>query len=297
MNIPTQAQPISYEDIIEALDKGHHRKAALLLRNQAESFAQLLERSEVESGSLHRELEIARDVQKASFPAHFPAIPGLTCATFYKPVHSLGGDYYDFLPLQDGAWGIAVGDVSGKGIGSALVVATLQASLRAQTLCPRSRIETLMKNVNHLVRESSPAEFFASLFYAEYRPASRLLRYVNAGHNPPMVMRRSGSRCKVLLLNPGGAPVGALEDSTYISATFLLEPGDILVAYTDGITESENVDGDCFGQDRLERILCNCTARDSQEVLQCILNELSAHSLGRSQADDMTLVVMRVEAK
>ena len=295
MNIPTLGQSISYEDILEALDKGLHRKAALLLRNQAENFAQLVKRSKVDSGVLRRELEVARNVQKASLPADCPAIPGVTCATLYKPVHSLGGDYYDFLALQDGAWGIAIGDVSGKGIGAALVVATLQASLRAQTLRPRSRIETLMKNVNRLVRESSPAEFFASLFYAEYRPASRLLRYVNAGHNPPLVIRRSHGQCETFFLAPGGAPVGALEDSRYTSATFQLELGDVLVAYTDGVTEAENSDGDDFGQDRLERILCSCSAREPQEILHYILRELRAHSQLESQTDDITLVVMRVE--
>lgn len=297
MNIPTQAQQIAYEAIIEALDKGHNEKAALLLRNHAETFAQLHERSKAESGLLHLELEVARHVQKASLPKQSPAIPGLTIASFYKPVHSLGGDYYDFFPLQDDSWGIAIGDVSGKGIGSALVVATLQASLRAQTLGPRSKIETVIKNVNRLVRESSPAEFFASLFYAEYRPASRVLRYVNAGHNPPMLVRRSRDRCELYLLRSGGAPVGALEDSRYTTATFQLELGDVLVAYTDGITESENSDGDCFGEDRLERIPCDYDARDPEEVLRHILDELSAHCAGCSQSDDMTLVVMRVEGE
>lgn len=295
MNITALGQSISYEDILEALDKGLDRKAALLLRNQAENFAQLVKRSRVDSGVLRRELEVARNVQKASLPADCPPIPGVTCATLYKPVHSLGGDYYDFLPLEDGAWGIAIGDVSGKGISAALVVATLQASLRAQTMRPRSRIETLMKNVNRLVRESSPSEFFASLFYAEYRPASRLLRYVNAGHNPPLVIRHIHGQCETFLLAPGGAPVGALEDSRYTSATFQLELGDVLVAYTDGVTEAENSDGDDFGQDRLERILCSCSAAEPQEILHHILRELRAHSRHESQTDDITLVVMRVE--
>lgn len=290
MKFPTQAPAIFYEAVTEALYRSRDGRTALPLKSHVDT-----ETLAAGFGLLHRDLEIARNVQKASFPKKSPAIPGLQCATFYKPAHSIGGDYYDFLPLDDGTWGIAVGDVSGKGIGAALVMATLQASLRAQTLSPRPAIRKLMKNVNLLVRESSPAEFFASLFYAEYEPASRLLTYVNAGHNPPVVIRRSHGRCKVFSLQSGGVPVGALDESQYDSDKFQLEPGDILVAYTDGLTESENPGGRAFGQERLKTILCSCTAEQSQEILQHILRELSAHSAGGPQEDDLTLVVMRVE--
>jgi sigma-B regulation protein RsbU (phosphoserine phosphatase) len=291
MKFPTQAPAIFYEAVTEALYRCRDGKTALLLKSHADP------EWIAEFGLLHRDLEIARKVQKASFPQKSPAIPGLQCATFYRPARSIGGDYYDFLPLDDGTWGIAVGDGSGKGIGAALVMATLQASLRAQTLSPRPAIRTLMKNVNLVVRESSPAEFFASLFYAEYEPATRLLTYVNAGHNPPVVARRSYGRCKILSLHSGGVPVGALDDSHYDSDTFQLEPGDTMIAYTDGLTESETPGGRAFGQERLKRILCSCTAEQPEEILQHILRELSAHSAGSPQVDDLTLVVMRVETE
>jgi len=290
MKFPTQAPVTFYEAVTEALYRCRDGKTSLLLNGHADT-----ETLVAEFGLLHRDLEIARKVQKASFPQKSPAIPGLQCATFYSPAHSIGGDYYDFLPLDDGSWGIAVGDVSGKGIGAALVMATLQASLRAQTLAPRPAIRTLMQNVNLVVRESSPAEFFASLFYAEYEPASRLLTYVNAGHNPPVVARRSFGRCKVLSLQSGGVPVGALDESHYDSETFQLEPGDVLIAYTDGLTESENPKNIAFGQERLKRIMCSCTADEPEGILQHILRELSTHSAGSPQVDDLTLVVMRVE--
>jgi len=251
---------------------------------------------ELDSVFFRRDLEIARDVQRASFPQQTPAIPGLTCASFYQPAHIVGGDYYDFLPLADGTWGIAIGDVSGKGIGAALVMASLQASLRAQALHAPTGIETVMRNVNQLVCESSPEHFFASLFYGEYQPATRILNYVNAGHNPPIVLRRNDDGCEILLLKPGGVPVGALEGSQYTCKTFQLEIGDVLVAYTDGITESENSVGDPFGQEGLEKTLCSCADRDPQESLQHILNELAAYSAGRSQRDDITLVVMQARA-
>jgi phosphoserine phosphatase RsbU/P len=252
--------------------------------------------SEVDSVFFRRDLEIAKDVQEASLPQRPPAIPGLSCTTFYKPAHSVGGDYYDFLRLQDGAWGIAIGDVSGKGIGAALVMANLQSSLRAQTLHPRSDPEKLVSNLNRLVCGSSPVHFFASLFYGEYQPASRILRYVNAGHNPPFVLRRNDDRCEVLPLRPGCVLVGAFEDSRYTSTKFQLQIGDVFVAYTDGITELENSVGDFFGQERLEGILPGCMCQDPQEILQHILDELSAYSAGCPQRDDITLVVMQVKA-
>jgi len=247
------------------------------------------------SAWLQQDLAIASDVQKASFPQGPPAIPGLKFATFYKPALSLGGDYYDFIAFQDGAWGIAVGDVSGKGIGAALVLANLQASLRAQRLHRRPGLETLMANVNRLVWESSPGHFFASLFYAEYRPESRVLEYVNAGHNPPLVLRRNEDRSVLVQLKPECAPVGLLEGSTFTSTTFQLENADVLIAYTDGITESENPCGNAFGHQRLESMLHSCLSRDPHGIMQLILDEVSAHAAGAPQADDITIVVMRVE--
>lgn len=294
MYIPTSAQSMFFEATIDGLHKRQGNKSEPSVRKDTVKHLHPSMRSWEESGLLHHELEIAKKVQKASFPQH-PAIPGLKCASFYKPAHSIGGDYYDFLMLEDGRWGIAVGDVSGKGIGAALVMANLQASLRAQVLRPRSKIETLMKNINRLLQESSPAEFFASLFYAEYQPDFRLLTYVNAGHNPPLVVRRTRGRCDVYMLYSGGAPVGALETSRYMPATFQLEAGDVLVAYTDGITESEGLEGEPFGQDRLEEVLCSCSFQDPRDVLRTILDEVFAHSTGDSHPDDMTLLVIQVE--
>src|SRR5215467_1496721 len=235
-------------------------------------------KSELDLLTHHRDLAIAREVQKASFPQQPPAIPGLNCVSFYKPARSIGGDYYDFLALPNGSWSIAIGDVSGKGIGAALVMANLQGSLRTQVLQTGSDIETLITDVNRLVWESSPQHFFASLFYAEYQPQSRVLRYVNAGHNAPIVLRRNHGQCRLLSLTAECAPVGVLKDSRYTSTTFQLEIDDVLVAYTDGVTESENSEGNAFGYERLERMLDGCCSQDPHRVLRLILDELSAHS-------------------
>jgi sigma-B regulation protein RsbU (phosphoserine phosphatase) len=198
--------------------------------------------------------------------------------------------------LQDERWGIAIGDVSGKGISAALVMASLQASLRTRALHAQADLSTLIADINRLVFRSSPLHFYVSLFYAEYQPETRTLRYVNAGHNPPFVLRRSSGCCEVFQLKAGGTPVGALADSQYPVTTFQLEIDDVLVAYTDGITEAENADGQMWGQQRLERLLCLCGRQTSQEIIQCILDQVSAFTNGGSQKDDMTLLVMQVEA-
>src|SRR5215831_1994270 len=252
-------------------------------------------KSKLDQPSFHRELAIAREVQRASLPAQTPRIPGLGSAIFYKPAHSVGGDYYDFLCLPNGEWGIAVGDVSGKGISAALVMANLQGFLRAQTFQHAPDLPTLMSNINRLVWQSSPQHFFASLFYGEYDPQSRRLQYVNAGHNAPIGIRRARKNDWLFSLKAECPPVGSLEDSLFVSATFQLEIGDTLVFYTDGVTEAENSEGKAFGHKRLQRVLYDCRTQGPRRILQLIMNELAAHSAGRPQADDITLVIIEVQ--
>lgn len=285
----------SHQPVIDALGRGQGKEAGLLLRNHVETFLQLLKKAELDPMFFDQNMEIARDVQKAFIPQQTPFIPGLTCETFYRPAHSIGGDYYDFLELEDRRWGIAIGDVSGKGIGAALVMASLQASVRAQALHPHVDPATLIAHVNRLVHESSPVHFYASLFYAEYEPASRLLTYVNAGQNPPIVIRCRDGQSNVFRLQPGGAPVGMFADSAYNSVSFQLEDGDILVACTDGIIEAENGEGEPWGQQRLEGLFSSCRRQTAKQVLERIVNEVSIFSASGPQKDDITLVVAQVQ--
>ena len=181
------------------------------------------------------------------------------------PAHKVDGDCYDFLRLQDNAWGIAIGDVSGKDVAAALVMANLQASLRAQALYAHIDIETLIANLNHLVYEFSPPRFFASRFYGEYHPATGVMNYVNAGHDAPLVLRQNHDRRQLLPLESACVPVGALRQSRYTVKTVQFEAADILVAYTDGVTEPVNPDSRPFGQQRLERVLCDWNADDPEK--------------------------------
>jgi DNA-binding GntR family transcriptional regulator len=194
----------SHQPIVDALEKGNGGEAGVLLRNHVETFLECLRRSDSESGvnrAIRRDLEGAKEVQQAFFPPATLSIPCLSCETFYQPARGIGGDYYDLLQLEEGRRGIAIGDVSGKGIGAALIMASLQAYLRAQALHPHLDLSALMCDVNRLVYESSPPNFFATLFYAEYKPATRTLNYVNAGHNAPVVVRPRSGSCEVFRLD------------------------------------------------------------------------------------------------
>ena len=251
--------------------------------------------AQTDSGFLRLDLRMATEVQNAFIPQNPPQIPGLECETFYKPAHSVSGDYYDFFRVSNGQWAIAVGDVSGKGIGAALVMANLQASVRAQAQQSHSDPAIAMNRVNQLLHESSPIQFYASLFYAEYDPPTRRLSYVNAGQNPPVVIRCERGRSKVFRLEPNGTPVGLFENSRYKSASFQLEPGDTLVACTDGIIEMENQDGELWGQQRLEDLFSLCARRTPQHVVQSIVREVSAFGMGSGPQDDKTLMVLQVQ--
>jgi sigma-B regulation protein RsbU (phosphoserine phosphatase) len=288
----------SHQPILDALEKGRAREAGLLLRNHVETVLEFLRRSKLDSGvhkALRSDLENAKDVQEASFPKKNVAIPGLCCDTFYKPAQSIGGDYYDFFPLPADRWGIAIGDVCGKGIGAALLMAGLQGSLRAQARHAYSDLSALIADVDRLVHAASPKDLYASLFYAEYDVATRVLRYVNAGHNAPIVLRWKHGQCEVFHLESSGTPLGLLESPQFTSKAFPLEAGDVFVAYTDGITEAESPDNELWSMERLENLLRSCRDPAPAQIIKRILDEVTAFANGRLQRDDVTLLVFGVK--
>jgi sigma-B regulation protein RsbU (phosphoserine phosphatase) len=286
----------SHYSIVDALEKGRGREAGLLLRNHVETALEFLRKSESEfQRVLRSDLEDAKEVHKAFFPQENLSIPGLACETFNKPARGIGGDYYDFFPLQGGRWGIAIGDVCGKGIGGALFMASLQASLRAQAMHTHSDLSNLIADVDRLVLAASPKHLYASLFYSEYAPATRVLSYVNAGHNAPLILRWKDSGCDVFHLESSGTALGLLESSQFSSSTFQLEKGDVFVAYTDGITESENRCGELWGQERLETLLRACRDCTPAQIVERILDEILVFGKDCSQKDDVTLVVAAVK--
>jgi sigma-B regulation protein RsbU (phosphoserine phosphatase) len=243
---------------------------------------------------LNRELEIAREVQEHLFPQRLPSVPDLDYCGRCRPAREVGGDYYDFLELPEGRFGIAIGDVSGKGIGAALMMASLEASLRALAREGHD-LAKLMQQINSLVYEASSANRYATLFYAEYDPRSRQLAYVNAGHNPPMILRKSAAACHVFRLETGGPVIGLLRHG-YQQGSFPLESGDLVVLFTDGISESMNAREEEWGEGRLVEFAKSCHGLPAFEVMTRTLAAAEGFAAGASQHDDMTLVVLRVLA-
>jgi len=244
---------------------------------------------------LNREIEIAREVQERLFPQNSPPVPGFDYFGHCRPALGVGGDYYDFVPQEDGSLGIAIGDVSGKGIAAALLMASLQASLRGQTLRspgePGADLATIMRHVNRLVYDASSSNRYATFFYARYNPASRELSYVNAGHNPPVVLRGGE---EAIRLEAGGAVVGLLSGSQYREGMVQLQPGDTFVAFTDGISESMDPDDEEWGEDAMIQAARQLSGLTAREMVDRLVAAAEAFARGAKQHDDMTVVVGRV---
>ena len=243
---------------------------------------------------LNREVEIAREVQERLFPQTLPAIPGLDYAAFCRPALAVGGDYYDFLALPHGQLGVAIGDVSGKGIAAALMMASLQASLRGEATRAPENLAIAMANINRLVYDSSASNRYATFFYGQYDPASGRFDYVNAGHNPPMLFRSHQGAWEVIRLEIGGTVIGLIETFPYQQGSVTIIPGDTLVAFTDGISEAMNHGDDEWGEEALTQSVERCNGLPAKEVLDQIFQDCDSFVAGAKQHDDMTLVVLRV---
>jgi sigma-B regulation protein RsbU (phosphoserine phosphatase) len=295
----------------------------------------------------NREMEIAREVQRRLFPQISPSVRGVEIAGHCRPALGIGGDYYDFIALDrasDGTaqtssrLGIAIGDVSGKGISAALLMASLRASLRGQTLT-NFDMAHLVRNVNLQLYDSSDSNRYATFFFAQYDPATRQLTYVNAGHNAPVILRRpivavtqsasaglvgqascqregegpvvsdasvisaveiapnqvSASRaCEILRLEEGGPVVGLLPEASYQQCVLTMDPGDVLIGYTDGISEAMNPEDEEWGEDRMIAKARSCVQFSAQQMLDCLFDAADSFASGAPQHDDMTLVLMKI---
>ena len=242
----------------------------------------------------NREVEIAREVQERLFPQEFPKVEGLEYYGHCRPALGVGGDYYDFLELADGKFGFAIGDVSGKGIGAALMMASLQASLRGQAIHSGDDLSGLMSNVNRLVYEASTTNRYATFFYAQWEAAVRKLTYVNAGHNPPYILRNGSD--EPILLTEGGTVVGMLPPMivSFSQGEVTLEPGDLIVGFTDGISEAMNPNEEEWGEEALLQLLNTIRDRSPQEIHDLCVAGADHFANGAKQHDDMTMIVVRV---
>jgi sigma-B regulation protein RsbU (phosphoserine phosphatase) len=267
-------------------------QSGLALENSRLASAVALEIAEREK--MNREIEIAREVQQRLFPQNLPPMPGLDYWGACRPAQGVGGDYYDFVPLAGGSIGIAVGDVSGKGIAAALLMTSLQASLRGQALQHGGDLTRVMANVNRLVYDATPPNRYATFFYAQYEPNAHRLVYVNAGHNPPVILRRLNKEIHVVRLETGGPVIGLFREAPYQQGSLKLEPGDILVGFTDGISEAMNSQDEEWGEERLLPALQLYADQSAAEIIPSVMAAADIFVDGAPQHDDMTLVVMKL---
>lgn len=260
----------------------------------------------VSRAKLEREMEIAREVQERLFPQTFPNVAGVEMAAHCRPAQAVGGDYYDLISIRDGSageaaktqgcdrLGIAIGDISGKGVSAALLMASLHASLRGQALSGAGNVGSKMANVNRLLYDASDSNRYATFFYAELDCESQTLHYVNGGHNAPAVLRKEDGAWRVFRLEDGGPVVGLLAGVVYEEQMIQLLPGDILVAFTDGISEAMNAAEEEWGEDRMIAEAQAHSELNAAELLQRLLGAADAFAAGAPQHDDMTLVVLRI---
>jgi sigma-B regulation protein RsbU (phosphoserine phosphatase) len=246
---------------------------------------------------LSREMEIAREVQERLFPQSFPPVAGVDYFGTCRPALACGGDYYDFLTLPSGMLCLAIGDVSGKGIAAALLMASLQASLRGQAMQNGHELAGQIVVVNRLIYDASTVNRYATFFYAQYDPQTRELEYVNAGHNPPMVLRRNGEgQWEVIRLETGGPVVGLLPKAPYLQGRVQLKENDLFVGFTDGITEAMNGADEEWGEERMIAMLERCDGDDAAGIAKAVIAAADAFVAGAPQHDDMTVLTMRVMA-
>jgi sigma-B regulation protein RsbU (phosphoserine phosphatase) len=258
-------------------------QAAIALENAR------LHRQALEKERLERELTLAAEIQRQILPKGAPVVPGYELVGWNRPARQVGGDYYDLLAHPEGTVSLAVGDVSGKGMPAALMVSTLHSALRL--LLDRSGLgPAFLERLNTHIFESSAANKFITLFLAELDPGTGALAYLNAGHNPGLVLHQSG---EVEELGSGGLPIGILPGSRYQLKSVTLSPGDLVCLYSDGITECAAPSDEEFGTARLVVLLRELRDRPLQEIVDALDRATTAFAAGQPQLDDQTVVLLR----
>jgi putative ABC transport system permease protein len=276
-----------------------------VLHVAADQFALMIENARltdrmVEQETLRRDIALASDVQRRLLPDAPPHPAHADFAAASVPARRVGGDYYDFVDLPDGGIGIALADVSGKGVAAALIMSVVQASLRIISSEGEVPLPRLVARMNRFVYRSTPGSKYATFFYAQLDEPCRRLRYVNAGHNPPFLLR-AGLRSiadtasvEIEQLSVGGTVVGMFEEMDYEEATVELAPGDVLLVFTDGVPEAHNPDNEEFGEERLQDLLRQIAHLPIDGIGARISAEMRNWIGDAEQYDDLTFIVMKV---
>ncbi len=238
---------------------------------------------------LQEETRLARDIQINLLPESNPDIPGYDIAGKSIPALSVGGDYYDFILMDDNNITVCLGDISGKGMPAALLMSNLQATIRGQTLIGGLPKDCICRS-NKLLFRSTDANKFATLFLGTLNIVKNEFCYTNAGHDPPMLFK---NKSELMLLKTGGLILGFIDNIEYKCETISFEKGDLCVIYSDGITESMDTSGNEFGEERLTSLVKENTNLSSSKIIEKILETVIVHSRGVPQSDDITIVVIK----
>jgi len=253
--------------------------------------ARLLE-ERMERQRLENELQLAVEIQQRFQPSCPPQIEGFDLQGISFPCYEVGGDYYDFIRLDDGQYLIALGDVSGKGTAAALLMSSLHAAVHAQAETNNSLVKKV-NSVNNYLADNTPANRFVTLFIAELDPRDGTLYFVNAGHNPPVIVHAGGT---VEQLGSGGLPLGIMSGFGYQLGKTQLQPGDVLVLYSDGVSEANNPSGDEFGIERLCEVIQKHLDKPANRMRDRIEDALSKFADNTPAGDDITFVIVKRQA-
>jgi sigma-B regulation protein RsbU (phosphoserine phosphatase) len=250
---------------------------------EKEKYRRELERREYEA-------ETARGIQQSFLPESPPQMEGFELAALSLPVWEVGGDFYDFIPISEDKWGVVIADVSGKGIPAALFMALSRTLVRANATGNPTVCEAIQR-ANHLILQDSRSGMFVTLFYAVLDSKKRCLNYVNAGHNPPLLLKRGAG--SAVLLEAKGIALGVLDNISLEERELQLESNDTVILYTDGVTEAINTEEEQFGQDRLVETIRRSIHLPVCDLIDRIEKEVATFSQGQPQFDDFTLVGLK----
>ena len=252
----------------------------------------LLYRRMMNQRRLESELELARQVVESQLPRAFPLIEGFDIYGTTIPVREVGGDYFDFIDSISYRLGILVADVSGKGLAAALIMVTFRAYLLA-TIINELSMRVVMARVNRLIHQTTEGDRFITTFYGLIDPENKRLLYINAGHNPPLLLRADGTST---LLDQSGLPLGVFADSRYSESVVDFRSGDILVLYTDGVTEARNRRDESFGLQGLAKVVREAANRRAHEICDAVTSAVDAFSeeIGGPE-DDLTVSIVKIK--
>jgi sigma-B regulation protein RsbU (phosphoserine phosphatase) len=247
--------------------------------------------TEEELRQLENELELSQVVQRALLPQQSPTIPGMNIAGFSRPAQIVSGDYFDFLQFKDGTHGIVMADVSGHGVSAGMLMTSLQTAFH--TLVPESNSPlNVLERINHLYIHNIKFTTFVTIFFAKFDPKTRIFTYANAGHNSGYLYR--ASKKEDIWLEPTGPAIGLMEGFILGTEEVELKNDDILLLYTDGITEAMNSKGEQFGNERLAKLIREKTDLSAQELANALLLAVSDFADGKSFIDDITIITCKV---